>query len=141
MFPALAVAIHAVAAALPGAVPAAAAAAPFVAASAAGLAIVASHNPAPDNVALVRGTPEIAAECIQRTAESHPAHLAAVAQPLYGAAIYGVVLKRGSVAGDPLITVVIQEAGAGSTAEFRPVTSDPQSALIEAIIAACRRAA
>jgi hypothetical protein len=141
VFPALAVAIHAVAAALPGAAPSALSAVPFIAASVVGLSIVATHNPAQDLVAFVRGTPEIAAECIQRTAEAHPSRLAAVSQPLYGAAIYGVVLKRGGAAGDPLVTVVIQDAGAGSSAEFRPVTSDQQAELIEAIIAACRRSA
>ena len=137
MLPAIAAAVHAFAAALPTAAPAVAAAAPFVLATAVGFGVVASHTPSPDILTL-KGTPEVAAECIKRNAASHVTKLAALVQPLYGAGIYSVVLKRGGVTGDPTITGVIQEAGSGSTAEFRSLSpQDQQNEVIAQMIAGC----
>ena len=101
--------------------PGIAAIAPFAGAVAIGFGIVVSHDPVPDLTHAVSGTPQFAAECIERNAASQPGKLAAVVQPLFGNQTYGVIVKRGGITGDPVMTVVIQEALNGSTAEFRPL--------------------
>ena len=113
------------------------AAAPVIGAAAVGFGIVASHTPgAPDTVQL-KGTPEVAAHCMKGNVAALKTRLAASVQPLYGTETMGVVVKRGSV-GDPLVAIVIQEAGSGSRAEFRPLTPpDQQPDVIAKIIAGC----
>lgn len=131
MFPGVAAAVHAIAATLP-------AAAPVFGAAAVGLGIVASHVPEPEIITF-KGTPELAAECMKRTAASDKSSLAAMTQPLYGAASYGVVFKRGGVTGDPVMTVLLQESAGGSTAEFRPLYgADRETDLMLKMIAGCR---
>lgn len=122
MLPAIAAAIHAAAAALP-------AATPVIATALVGFGIVATHDAAPQ-VIVLKGTPEVAAECIKQNATLRQTRLAAVTQPLYGAATYSIVLKRGGVTGDPVMTVLLQETPAGSTVEWIPlagVEQDPDA--------------
>lgn len=131
MLPAIAAAIHAAAAALP-------AAAPGIAVAVVGFGIVATHDPAPEIITL-KGTPEVAAECIKQNATIRKTRLAAVTQPLYGAATYSIVLKRGGVTGDPVMTVLLQQTPAGSTVEWRPlagVEQDPDA--IAQLMAGCQ---
>jgi len=134
--PVLAAAYAALVSAFPTALPGIAAVAPFAGAAVIGLGIVASHNPAPELSHALAGTPQVAAECIQRNAASQPTRLAAVMQPLFGNQSYGVIVKRGGVTGDPIMTVVIQEAVAGSTAEFNPLEPD-QVDVVTRLLAGC----
>ena len=134
MLPAIAAAVHAAAAALP-------AATPFIAATAVGFGIVGSHVPEPEVITL-KGTPELAAECVKRSVASHADRLAAVVQPLYGAGTYGIVLKRGGVTGDPVMTVLLHETAGGTTADFRSLAPAGQYAdVLAQMIAGCRVAA
>lgn len=120
MLPAIAAAIHAAAAALP-------AATPGIAVALVGFGIVATHDPTPEVITL-KGTPELAAECIRHNAAVRKTRLTAITQPLYGTATYSIVLKRGGVTGDPVMTVLLQETPAGSTVEFRPLAGIEQDA-------------
>ena len=120
MLPAIAAAIHAAVAALP-------AATPVIATAVIGLGIVASHDPTPEVITL-KGTPEVAAECIAHNAAVRKTRLTAITQPLYGTATYSIVLKRGGVTGDPVMTVLLQDTPAGSTVEFRPLAGVEQDA-------------
>jgi hypothetical protein len=130
--PAIAAAYAAFASAFPGLV----AVAPFAGAAVIGLGVVASHNPERDLSHTMAGTPQATAECIQRNVASQPTRIAAVVQPLFGNQAYSVVVKRGGITGDPVMTVVIQEAGSGSTAEFRPL-EPAQSDVVARLIAGC----
>ena len=133
MFPGVAAAIHAFAASLP-------AAAPFAVAAAAGFGVVATHVPEPDTIAL-KGSPELAAECMTRAADGKSA-LTAVSQPLYGASTYSVVFKRGGVTGDPVMTAVVQEGAGGSTVDLRPLPGvDVAADVVLKMIAECRTVA
>ena len=132
MPPAIAAAYAAFASAFPGLV----AVAPFAGAAVIGLGVVASHNPEADLSHAMAGTPQATAECIQRNAASQPTRIAAVVQPLFGDQAYSVVVKRGGITGDPVMTVVIQEAGSGSTVEFRPLEPE-QSDVVARLIAGC----
>ena len=120
MLAVIAAAIHAAAAALP-------AAAPGIAVTLIGFGLVATHDPTPEVITL-KGTPEVAAECIKQNAALRKTRLAAITQPLYGAATYSIVLKRGGVTGDPVMTVLLQETPAGSTVEWRPLAGVEQDA-------------
>jgi hypothetical protein len=120
VLPAIAAAIHAAAAALP-------AATPVIATAVVGFGIVATHDPTPEIIVL-KGAPEVAAECIRHNAAVRKTRLAAVLQPLYGTATYSIVLKRGGVTGDPVMTVLLQETDAGSTVQFRPLAGIEQDA-------------
>lgn len=100
-----------------------------------GLAIGASHDPNRLETALLKSNPEIAAECVARVVSQHT-NLAAAVLPLHGTEVMGVTLKARR--GDPLMNIVILEAGQASQAEFRPI--DPaaaQSDVIGKIIAGC----
>lgn len=120
MLAAIAAAIHAAAAALP-------AAAPVIATAVVSLAIVATYDPAPEVITL-KGTPEVAAECVKQNAAMRKTGLAAVTQPLYGTATYSIVLKRGGVTGDPVMTVLLEETPTGSTVQLRPLAGVEQDA-------------
>ena len=110
-------------------------AAPFIGAAVVGFGIIATHEPGRLESATLKGNPERAAECIQRNVSSLNTRLVAMVQPLRGTETMGVVLKSG-VVGDPLLNVLIQESGAGSVAEFRPLTpADQQPDVIARIIA------
>ena len=112
-------------------------AAPFVAAAAVGFGVVASHTPGQPDIVQLKGTPESAAECMQRNVTALNTRLAAAVQPLFGTERMGVLVKRGTV-GDVVLTVVIEEAGNGSRAEFRPLLpSEEQPDVITRIIAGC----
>ena len=122
MLPAIAAAIHAAAAALP-------AATPVIATTLIGFGVVATHDPTPEIIVL-KGSPELAAQCVTHNATMRNTRLTAITQPLYGTATYSVVLKRGGVIGDPVMTVLLQETPAGSSVEFRPlagVEQDPEA--------------
>ena len=85
----------------------------------------------------LKGSPEVAAECVKVNVAALNTRLVAVVQPLNGTATMGVVLKRG-VVGEPVLNVVLQEAASGSQAEFRPLMPpDQQPDVITQIIAGC----
>jgi hypothetical protein len=111
-------------------------AAPFLGAAAVGFGVVAGHNPEADLSHSIKGAPQVTAECIQRNAAMQPARLAAVVQPMHGNETWSVVLKRGGVTGDPIMTVLIQEAITGSRAEFRPLTPE-HGDLVARMLAGC----
>ena len=72
----------------------------------------------------------------------HPAQCGLSADPnrggytgrLFGNQAYSVVVKRGGITGEPVMTVVIQEAGSGSTAEFRPLEPEQSDAVARLIV-------
>jgi hypothetical protein len=130
--PAIAAAYAAFASAFPGVV----SVAPFAGAVAIGFGIVATHNPQADLSHTLKGTPQVTAECIQRNAVSQPVRFAAVVQQLFGDQAYSVVVKRGGVTGEPVMTVLIQEAATGSTAEFRPLEPE-QGDAVTRLLAGC----
>ena len=130
MPPAIAAAYGAFVSAFPGLV----AVAPFAGAAVIGLGVVALHDPTGDLSHTLAGTPQATAECIQRNAASQPTRIAAVIQPLFGNQAYSVVVKRGGITGEPVMTVVIQEAGSGSTAEFRPLEPEQSDAVARLIV-------
>ena len=110
---------------------------PVLGVAALSFALINSHEPDRLDVARLSGTPEAAAECIARNVGSMNIRLAAVVQPLFGTEVMGVILKSDRV-GQPLMNIVIQEAGAGSQAEFRPlVPPEQQPDVITKIIAGC----
>jgi len=111
-------------------------AAPFIGAAAVGFGIVIGHNPEPELSHAIMGTPQVTAECIQRNASIQPARLAAVVQPMHGNETWSVILKRGGVTGDPVMTVLIQEAITGSRAEFRPLAPE-HGDLVARMLAGC----
>lgn len=134
MLPAIAAAIYAAAAALP-------AATPGIAVALVGFGIVATHDPTPEVITL-KGTPEVAAECIRHNAAVRKTRLTAITQPLYGTATYSIVLKRGGVTGDPVMTAVVQEGAGGSTVDLRPLPGvDVAADVVLKMIAECRTVA
>jgi hypothetical protein len=129
--PALAVAAYA---AFSSALPAAA---PVIGAAAVSLAIIAAHKPEEPDLVKLSGSPEVAAECMKRNVAALNTRMVAFVQPLHGTATMGVIVRMG-VVGDPIMNVVIQDAAAGSSAEFRPlVPADQQADMIARLIAGC----
>ena len=98
--------------------------------------IIASHTREPELQAL-KGAPETAAECIQRNVQAGKNGLSAVVQPLFGTSTYSVVLKRGGVTGEPVMTVLLQSATTGSHAEFRSLGLSDTNEQIAQLIAGC----
>jgi hypothetical protein len=84
------------------------------------LGLITSHEPGKIDMVQLKGNPETAAECMKVNVASLNSRLVAVVQPLNGTSTMGLVIKRG-VVGDPVLNVVLQEAAAGSQAEFRPL--------------------
>jgi len=111
-------------------------AAPFIGAAAVGFGIVIGHNPEPELSHTITGTPQVTAECIQRNASMQTVRLAAVAQPMHGNETWSVILKRGGVTGDPIMTVLVQESITGSRAEFRPLAPE-HGDLVARMLAGC----
>jgi len=111
-------------------------AAPFMGAAAVGFGIVISHNPEEELSHVITGSPQVTAECIQRNASLQTVRLAAVVRPMQGNETWSVVLKRGGVTGDPIMTVLIQEAITGSRAEFRPLAPHDGD-LVARMLAGC----
>ncbi|HYH41535.1 MAG TPA: hypothetical protein VD867_06105 [Burkholderiales bacterium] len=113
------------------------AAAPVIGVAAVGFVIVAAHDPHRLEEARLAGNPEVAAECLKRNVASLNTRLVATTQPLYGTSVMGVNVNAG-VRGDALMVIVLQEAGSGSVAEFRPLAPpDPQPDILAKIIAGC----
>lgn len=120
--------------AITGALPSAA---PVLAGMAVGLGVVTSHEPGKIDMVQLNGNPEVAAQCVKGNVAALNNRLVAVVLPLSGTATVGVVIKRG-VVGDPVMNVVLQEAAAGSQAEFRPLMPpEQQPDVITQIIAGC----
>lgn len=109
---------------------------PFVGAAAVHLGIVIGHSPELELSHAITGTPQVTAECIQRNASLQTARLAAIVQPMHGNETWSVILKRGGVTGDPIMTVLIQEAITGSRAEFRPLAPE-HGDLVARMLAGC----
>jgi hypothetical protein len=113
------------------------AAAPVIAAGAVSLGLVISHKPDQQDIVKLASEPEAAAECMQRNVAALNTRLVALVQPLQGTETMGVIVKRGIV-GDPVLTVVIQQAVSGSTAEMRPLMpADQHPDVIAKLIAGC----
>lgn len=134
--PAVAAAYAALVSAYPTLIPSLLTAAPVIGVALFGLGLAATHNPESDLIHATKSSPQVTAECIQQNAGSNPRQLAAVVQPLFGNASYSVILKTGGVTGDAVMTVLIQEAAAGASVEFRPLVPD-QTDLISRLIAGC----
>jgi hypothetical protein len=129
--PAIAVAAYA---AISSALPAAA---PVIGAAAVSLAIVAAHKPEEPDLVKLTESPEAAAECMKRNVAALNTRMVAFVQPLHGTATMGVIVRMG-VVGDPVMNVVIQDAVAGSSAEFRPLLPVPQQPdIVARLIAGC----
>ena len=112
-------------------------AAPVLATAAIGLGVVVSHEPNQLETTQLAGKPEVAAECMQRNVASLNNRLVAVVQPLHGTDTMAVVVKRG-VVGDPLMSIILHEAGSGSHAEIRPIAPPGQQPdVIAQMIAGC----
>jgi|RhiMethySRZTD1v2_1073278.scaffolds.fasta_scaffold608544_2 hypothetical protein len=112
-------------------------AAPVIAGMAVTAGMIATHEPGRIDMVQLKGSPEVAAECVKVNVAALNTRLVAVVQPLNGTATMGVVLKRG-VVGEPVLNVVLQEAASGSQAEFRPLMPpDQQPDVITQIIAGC----
>jgi hypothetical protein len=129
--PALAVAAYAaISSALPTALP-------VIGAAAVSLAIISTHKTDEPDLVKLAGSPEIAAECVQRNVAAFRTRMVAYVQPLQGTATMGVIVKMG-VVGDPLMNVVIQDTAEGSRAQFTPlVPPEQQPDMIARLIAGC----
>jgi hypothetical protein len=129
--PALAVAAYA---AISSALPAAA---PVIGAAAVSLAIISAHKADEPDLVKLAGSPEVAAECMQRNVASLKTRMVAYVQPLHGTATMGVIVKMG-VVGDPIMNVVIQDTVAGSRAQFTALGQpEQQPDMIARLIAGC----
>jgi hypothetical protein len=100
---------------------AAPAVAPAVGAALLGIGIANLNDPTKLDTVQLTTKAEPAAECMRQNVAALNSRLVAAVQPLQGTETMGVVIKRGIV-GDPLMTIIIQDALSGSTAELRPIS-------------------